>query len=184
MTKDEIRSVMRAKRRALSAETAAKNSAEISKRLFALPEFRRSETVMVYMSAFKEPSTDAILDRVLSEKRAVVPVCDTEKHTIIPSYINSKNDLASGAYGIREPKNIMKADIDDIDLALVPGLAFDLHGARIGFGEGYYDRFLSEFRGVKLGICHDFQLLSEIPSLDHDSAMDIIITEKRTADDF
>ncbi len=184
MTKEEIRKMMKAKRRALTADELSANSAAITGLLLELPEFRSAKSVMLYMSSFREPSTEKILDTVLSEKRAVIPVSDTLTHTITPSYIFSRGDLTAGAYGIPEPKTVTPADISDIDIVLVPGIAFDRHGARIGFGQGYYDRFLSRFRGTKIGICHDMQLLDSVPSLPHDSKMDMIITEKGILNDF
>ena len=184
MTKAEIREAMKAKRRGLTKETIDENSRRITELPFSTPEFKSAHTVMVYMSSFKEPSTDVILRRVLSEKHAVIPVSDTDTHTVTPSYISSEHDMLRGAYGIREPKVIVPAELSDIDMILDPGIAFDSRGARIGFGEGYYDRLLADFRGPKVGICHDFQLLPKIPSLPHDSRMDIIITEKRILNDF
>lgn len=175
---------MRQKRRSLTKETAEKNGRRIAELLFSLPEFKSADTVMLYMASFKEPSTDDILRRALSEKRAVIPISNTDTHTVTPSYIKSEDELIRGAYGIREPEKVCPAALSDIDMILVPGIAFDSRGARIGFGEGYYDRLLADFHGTKVGICHDFQLLPAIPSLPHDSRMDIIITEKRILNDF
>ena len=81
MTKEEIRKMMKAKRRALTADELSANSAAITGLLLELPEFRSAKSVMLYMSSFREPSTEKILDTVLSEKRAVIPVSDTLTHT-------------------------------------------------------------------------------------------------------
>lgn len=175
---------MKAERRSLTPVRLAENSRAIAELLFTTEAFKRARTVMLYMSSFNEPETGGILSRVLETKRAVIPVSDTDTHTIIPSLITSETELVKGAYGICEPRTAVPVSPDEIDAALIPGLAFGRNGGRLGFGAGYYDRFLSVFRGVKIGICHDFQLLGSVPMLPHDAAMDMIITEKRIYDDF
>lgn len=183
MTKSEIRDKMKAMRRALSKDDAALLSRSITEKVCSLPCFVNAGTVMTYISAFKEPDTAAIIENtLLNNKKCVVPVSNTDTHTITPVYIT--DTLVKGAYGIPEPDIINEADISDIDIALIPGIAFDMHGNRTGFGMGYYDRFLSQFKGLKIGLCYDFQLLPSIPADEHDIRMDLIITEKRIYDDF
>lgn len=183
MTKDEIRSELRAKRRALTAEEQESLSGKITKRLISLPCISQAETIMIYMSAFKEPSTFEIAEHLKkAQKKIVVPISNTKDYTITPVYLSGT--LAAGAYGIPEPMRRETADIKTIDVALIPGIGFDRTGSRIGFGKGYYDRFLAEFKGLKIGICYDFQILADIPSSEHDIKMDLIITEKRIYDDF
>ena len=94
------------------------------------------------------------------------------------SYINSMDDMKKGAYGILEPKTVRKADENNIDVILVPGLAFDRNGGRMGFGKGYYDRLLESSKAVKIGLCYDFQILEKIPTESHDVPMNFVITEK------
>lgn len=183
MTKDEIRSELRAKRRALTAEEQNVMSVKITEQLISLPCIMQAETVMIYMSAFKEPSTAEIAEYLKSsQKKIVVPISNTQDYTITPVYLSGA--LSAGAYGIPEPTLCKPADIKAIDVALIPGIGFDLSGSRIGFGKGYYDRFLAEFTGLKIGICYDFQMLADIPTSEHDVKMDLIITEKRIYDDF
>lgn len=185
MTKDELRAAMKELRRALSVSEINEKTSEILKSLTTLDAFTSSGTVMTYLSAFKEPSTDGIIDYLFrSGKRIVVPVSNTDSCTITPSLLTSPDKLIKGAYGIKEPSECIEVPIENIDIALIPGIVFDRSGMRIGFGKGYYDRFLSEFQGVKIGICYDFQIQESIPSSPHDIAMDIIITEKRIYNDF
>lgn len=183
MTKDDIRSEMKAKRRALSLSEQLEMSNCITNNFLSLDCYKKSSVVMVYMSAFKEPSTAAIIDSLKRDnKKIIVPISNMENFTITPSYLSE--NLVSGAYSIAEPQKCIPADINDIDLALIPGIAFDAKGARIGFGKGYYDRFLSEFKGLKIGLCYNFQVFSDIPVSEHDIKMDMIITEKRIYNDF
>lgn len=184
MTKDELRAEMKRLRRQLSKEEAEQKSRAAAGAVFALPQYRSAATVMAYMSSFKEISTAAIISDAIKHKRLVLPVSNTDSLTITPSYLKSESDLVKGAYGIYEPRVIEPAETDDIDAAIIPGIAFDRRGGRLGFGKGYYDRFLSEFRGVKIGFCYEFQLIDELPLDSHDIPMDIIITEKRIYNDF
>lgn len=178
--KDEIRNAVKAKRRQLTREQIDEASGRITEHIISLDCYKKADTVMTYLSAFKEPSTDGIISRLFFDnKRVVVPISNTDTFTITPSYLTSPDKLIKGAYGIKEPEECIAADISGIDLALIPGIAFDINGARIGFGKGYYDRFLAAFKGIKAGICYDFQLLDYVPSSPHDVKMDIILTEKR-----
>ncbi len=185
MTKNEIRTDLKAKRRALTQEEINKKSENIFSHFMSLSCYDKADTVMVYLSAYKEPETRDIIGILLRDgKKVVVPISNTDNFTITPSYLVSTNDLKKGAYDIPEPNKCTEADINSIDIALIPGIAFDEKGSRIGFGKGYYDRFLSGFHGTKIGICYDFQLISDIPVSEHDIKMDMIITEKRIYNDF
>lgn len=185
MTKDEIRGRMKALRRALSADEIEDKSDSITRYVLSLDCFKQARTVMVYLSAFKEPSVRKIIDDLfISGKTVVVPISNMDDFTITPSLLKSRDKLRCGAYGIMEPEECIPVKAADIDLALIPGIAFDRRGMRAGFGKGYYDRFLAEFAGTKIGICYDFQLCENIPTDAHDIGMDIIITEKEIYDDF
>lgn len=169
---------MRAKRRELTAEDVKEKSAAICERLFDLEEFNTSGAVALYMSSFNEPRTDAIIKRLRGEgRRAAVPVTDVRSGTLMLAEITE--NTRKGAYGIPEPAEIIPVSMEGIEIILVPGLAFDETGARMGFGKGYYDKLLQKSGAVKIGLCYDFQLLEKIPSEPHDVPMDIIITEKR-----
>lgn len=140
-----------------------------------------AETICVFLSAFKEPDTTGITEQLLKNGRAVaVPVTHTDTVTLTLSYIDSVSELKKGTYGILEPCIIKKAEPRDMDAILVPGLAFDRAGGRMGFGMGYYDRLLEKTHAVKIGLCYDFQLLGSIPAEAHDIPMDFIITERET----
>lgn len=183
--KDEIRREMKQKRRSLSKEEIAKYSNEISRKLFSQKEIHNAKTVMTYISAFNEVSTDGITDELFrTGKRVAVPVSNTDTETITVSYIDRSDDFAKGAYGIREPRHIKEAALADIDVIIVPALAFDLSCNRLGFGKGYYDKLLADFRGFKIGICYDFQITDTVFPAPHDVPMDIIITEKRIINAF
>ena len=183
--KSEIRAVAKSARHALTSDEIHDKSLLIFNNLLSLPCFINAETVMIYISAFNEPDTSTIIKYLRDNgKKIVVPISNTNDYTITPSYLPRSDKLKRGAYGIPEPVSCVKADINDIDAALIPGVAFDAMGGRMGFGKGYYDRFLERFSGTKIGICYDFQIFDRIPVLPHDVSMDIIITEKRIYNDF
>ena len=155
-------------------------SAEITSALFSLDCFKNANTVMVYLSAFKEVDTAEIVEvLVKSRKKIVVPVCNVDDCTITPSYISGFCDMHKGAYGIWEPNSIKEADVCDIDLIIVPGIAFDTKCNRCGFGKGYYDKLLCTSRAVKIGLCYDFQVVDNLSCDEYDVPMDIVITERR-----
>lgn len=179
MIKEELRRAMREQRRALTADNVKELSASIKENLFSLGCVKNADIVCVFLSAFKEPDTYSVIRELIEEgKKIVVPVTDMENVTLSLSYINGTNDLKKGAYGISEPSVIQPAAIEDTDVILVPGLAFDRSGGRMGFGKGYYDRLLDNTRCIKIGLCYDFQLHNTIPTQSHDVMMDFVVTEK------
>lgn len=183
MTKDNIRVFMRKKRREITNDFKIYASNQISNKI--IPIISSLSCVMVYMSSFNEPDTSAIVKYLIDNNiKVVVPISNVNDFTITPSYISCLDDLKKGAYGIYEPDVIYKAKLDDIDLILVPGIAFSKSGDRIGFGKGYYDKLLQNFSGKKVGICYDFQVIESVPASKHDIKMDMIVTEERIYNDF
>lgn len=180
MIKDELRSDMRAKRRAMTDLQVRGKSQSICRLLFSLDCIKNAKTVCTFIAAFKEPDTAEIIQKLRETKKTVaVPVTDTENITLSLSYIDGLDSLKKGAYGIPEPEIINIAHAADMEVILVPGLAFDKNGGRMGFGKGYYDRLLSDTRAVKIGLCYEFQLYDNIPTEPHDVPMDLIITEEK-----
>lgn len=174
---------MKALRKELSADFILSASSAIKRNL--LTQLERFQTIMLYLSAFNEPDTHSIIQELLRlDKTIAVPISHTDDFTIVPSRLSSLDGLKKGAYGIYEPVEETPIPISDIDAVVIPGVVFDLHGSRLGFGKGYYDRFLEHFQGLKIGICYDFQIIDNLPCDLHDIKMDLIITEKRMYNDF
>lgn len=175
--KKALREEMRSKRRFLEIEEIAEYSAEICEK--SLEYVKDAKAVCIFLPAFKEPDTFGIIEELWSRGiKVAVPISDTDTFEITLSYIENRESLERGAYGIYEPTVIHEVDENDIDVIFVPGLAFDRNGGRMGFGKGYYDKFLARSRGIKIGLCYDFQLFDAIPTEKHDVPMDYIITEK------
>lgn len=152
--------------------------------LSRLDPVKKASVVMGYLSFGSEVRTDSFLQEMFkSGKEIVVPAVypDTKKIKAYPIN-NLDKDLTRGHYGIREPVNRRyPAGLGKIDLVLVPGVAFDLSGNRIGYGAGYYDRFLAGADpGLsKVSVCFECQLRESIPVDDHDIGVDFIVTEDR-----
>ena len=181
--KSKLKSEIFEKRKALSKEEVNLRSEKIRERLYSLAEFKKAKNILVYVSFNNEVDTiDIIRDLLIKkEKNLVVPYVSKDKLLQI-SKIDSFDDLEPKTFGILEPKEdkIRKFDAKKVDLVIVPGIAFDKNGHRIGYGYGYYDRFLGKLmdNATKAGLCYEFQLVEKIPEEKHDVAMDIIITEK------
>lgn len=178
--KDKLRTKMREKRRALTADEVKEKSTKIRENLFSLDAFKSANTVCTFISAFKEPDTTEIIMRLWSEgKKVIVPITDPKTNTLMLSYLKSFFDVKKSTFNVPEPVVIYSANESDIDAVLVPGLAFDKSGGRMGFGKGYYDRLLENSTATKIALCYEFQLFDKIPTEAHDVPMDIIVTEEK-----
>ena len=174
--KSVLRTQLKAKRRELSNQEIVQKSNNTVKNLFPLLE--NHSCVMAYLSAFKEVCIDeAITKLIRSDVKVCVPVSDKNTCTITPVRLTDLDNISHGAYGIREPIGEEIINANEITAAIIPGIGFDLSGGRIGFGMGYYDRFLQNFKGLKIGVCYEFQLVDKIPTEITDIPMDIIVTE-------
>lgn len=174
---------MRARLARQSAADVCAKSAGIWERLSVLSEFTGAKRLLVYVSAGSEVDTHGLIRQLLAMERNVcVPRFDVAKQHYVASELRDFDaDLTAGKFGILEPtpEAIRPAASDQIDAALVPGLAFDETGNRLGRGMGYFDRLLQEVRGTRIALAFDFQLLDEVPAEAHDARMDFIVTENR-----
>ncbi len=183
--KDAIRKQVLGIRNKLSDEEVSSLSEGIFLQLRKNSFFKDSTNVMVYLDFKHEVKTDIIIDYCLgNNKKVYVPICIPETHELCISRITSLDQLQAGHYGIREPlpEHIRLSDSSLLDLVLVPGVAFDASGNRIGFGAGYYDRFLKRLRpdAVKAALAYSFQVVEHVPFDEYDIPADYIVTENNT----
>lgn len=151
-------------------------SLTVVERLKANSQFSHARTLFIYSSLSDEVDTTTLLDSLaLCGKTVVLPkVVDAENMEL--RLYTGREDLAAGSYGIMEPTGKQFTALHDIDVAVVPGMAFDRNGHRLGRGKGYYDRILAQMpQAYKIGICFDFQLMENIPHDAHDVSMDEVI---------
>ena len=178
MIKSVIRKEHLAKRRGLLPEYVHEKSQVIKNKIFTSDWYKKANVIMIYVSFENEVETHDIINSALkSGKKVIVPVC-TYGNMLIPVGITSIDDMIPNKYGILEPVEV-KRYTDNIDVILIPGVAFDRHFNRVGFGKGYYDRFLCEYSDLlKVGLCFDNQICEKIDVDSNDISMDIIVTDK------
>lgn len=140
--------------------------------------FIRAGVVLMYYSLPDEVYTHSFIDKWRKEKTILLPVVKNKTEMDIREY-TGRDDLKEGAFHIWEPSGVLFTDYNAIETAVVPGIAFDESGNRLGRGGGYYDRLLPQMRAYKLGICFPFQLLDRLPHEEYDVMMDEVITMKR-----
>lgn len=179
--KHRIRKEMRRILAAIPPREAARKSFAASEALMATAEFGRARTVMAYLSFTHELDMDAVLQAALTDsKRIIVPRVQWEPRGLLPLELQSLTaGLEVSEYGIREPQVGTPWPLEDIDLVVVPGLAFDRRGNRLGRGGGFYDIFLSQpqLRAIRCGIAYGEQLIDELPVEDNDLPVDMLVTD-------
>ncbi len=178
MNKAEQRKLLKAARDGMSESERREKSAAVLKLLTDWEIYKKARAVMTYVSFGSEVGTDAIIEKILSDgKTAAVPLCG-DGAEMTARVIRARNELSPGTYGVPEPtESSPLLSKDDIDLMIVPGLGFDKSGNRIGYGKGYYDRYLKNYRGVSVGLCCGACLRDNICGGPHDQKVDFIITE-------
>lgn len=173
MDKKELRALIKALKKQHSKEQLLAQSEQIMDKLEKHPDFIKAERVMLYSALPDEVQTQAFLDKWHLKKTVILPTVVGDD--IIPVEYGEDTGFAVGDFNILEPQN--RPYQGGFDLIIVPGVAFDSKGNRLGRGRGYYDRFLSQHLEVKrIGICFDFQLVNEVPSEDFDIRMDEVIS--------
>ena len=186
--KKGIREEILCKRDRLNLQERAELSSIICNNLLNLYEYKQAKVVHFYLTIKSEVITeDAVKSAISTGKDVVIPVMDKRHKRILLSGLNDYDkELAPTSHGIIEPKpEFYKfVDLNDIDLMVLPGVAFDLNGHRLGYGAGYYDRLLrdADTRPFLVALAFEVQIVNKIPIGDHDVRMDKIITEKRIID--
>jgi 5-formyltetrahydrofolate cyclo-ligase len=183
MNKQQIRSEMKQFLAALSTEDRHARSHSACAHLAGTYAFRHSQTIMLYLSMPGEMDTATLALTAWEDgKSVVVPRMDWESKRMVPIEICSLDaGFETVGPGVRQPIEGKKVSLGIIDLIVIPGLAFDRHGYRVGRGKGFYDRFLAqrEFAGTRCGLCFHEQMLSEtIPNEPHDVPMDVVVTDR------
>ena len=181
MPKKAIRAALLAQRKHLSVDTCFHQSLVAQEQFLQLPELAAAATLALYSPILNEVFTEEIFHQARAQgKRVVYPRVQGAGLEFFE--VNSAAELRVGNFGILEPQGTQSWPLAMIDLLLVPGVAFDQSGHRLGYGKGYYDRLLPDRpAGCRLvGLCFEFQLLSTLPAEGHDVRMDLLVTERRT----
>ncbi len=177
MEKNDIRRKIKALRTMMLDIEKAQAAEEVFARLENTAAFMLAEKILMYHSLPDELPTRRFLAKWKERKHFYLPRVNGVNLDILP-YEESKLEL--GSFHIEEPSGNDTVDAADIEMVVVPAVAYDARGNRLGRGKGFYDRFLASTPAVKVGVGYDFQLLDEIPAEPHDVPMDIVITQKST----
>jgi 5-formyltetrahydrofolate cyclo-ligase len=180
--KAALRKDIRAALKNISTAARSAASAQLCARLKEQPFWNSAASVLFFAPLPDEADVWPLLqETVTGGKIAALPRLDPADQTYAARRVqNPPNEIAIGPFGIREPKTgCAEIPMSQLDLILVPGVAFDLCGRRLGRGRGFYDRLLAEVQGVKCGIAFDEQVGGEIPTGEHDLLMDFILTPTR-----
>ncbi len=177
MNKKELRQYIRNEKRQHSQRELGALSLFACTKLQAHPHINAAKTILLYYPLPDEVDVRPLIDNLVQQgKRIILPKVISDSELTLHIY-HSKDDLTQGAFGIMEPtsEEVSPSDIEDTAVAIVPGMAFDIKGHRLGRGKGYYDRLLSRITDIyKVGVCFPFQILEDIPTDPHDIVMNEI----------
>lgn len=175
MDKTELRREIRARKRAMTEAEIEERSARLAQLFFASRAYQNAKTIYGYLPYNQEVRTVPMLERALKDgKKVAVPKVYGEEMKFL--YLDDLNAVAKGYAGIPEPIADEPVAHDETALVLMPGLAFDPQGHRIGYGGGFYDKFLAaEPNHPTLALCYEFQMLPKLDVEDHDIPVDTVL---------
>ncbi|MBQ7836570.1 MAG: 5-formyltetrahydrofolate cyclo-ligase [Clostridia bacterium] len=180
--KREIRREYRQKRKNLNAEIKAARDTSLCRLITDTKAFKDAEAVLMYAPTADEVDIMPVAEAALTlGKRVYFPLCNTEDNTLSFHRVLKISELEMGHYGILAPPTSSPTYNNEsvtASLCLVPGLVFDDHGYRVGYGKGYYDRFLSQFSGMSAGVVYSDFITEDVPRNEFDLKVDMIITER------
>ena len=179
MTKSELRNMMKRRRRTLSATRILCYSAIVTEKLLKEDVYRDADVILGYYSISAEVSMDYLFEQARKDgKKVALPVCLPGREMEF-RYFDENTELVKGEYGIPEPVGTERVELDGVNaLVVVPGVSFDAFGNRIGYGGGYYDRFLKKYPDVpKVMLAYELQKTISVPADGNDIPMNLILTE-------
>ncbi len=179
--KAALREKYRNIRTSMTADEKTSYDDEIAQQVRRLWQYQKNDTLLVYVSTPIEVDTRKIIEQALQDgKKVAVPRCVDGTRTMDFYYIRSFEDLAPGTFGVLEPiieKTELMTDFSR-GLCIVPAFSYDWSGYRLGYGKGYYDRFLSRFEGNIIGICYSSCVQRSLPHGRYDGPVELLVTEK------
>lgn len=180
VAKRELRTRLRAVRAVLPQEARQTRSAAAVARVLELPEFGRAQTILGFSAIQKELDPAALLQHAREQGKCVALPRVVEDRLELHA-VASVSELEAGAFGVLEPSaSAPRVAAHEVELAIVPGLAFDARGHRIGYGRAFYDRLLPALtRAFTVGMAYDFQLLVELPNDPHDIPVHCVVSDAR-----
>lgn len=174
--KKKLREIVALRKAQYNEQSLLELSVKVLCHLEETTTFHKAKTILIYHSLKDEVQTHAFIEKWKEEKEILLPIV-VGPDLKLRKYTDRKS-ITKGPFSIEEPTGEDVSDYDKIDLVIVPGVAFDRHGNRLGRGKGFYDRLLPQIKGLKMGICFSFQLFSKIPAESFDHKMDAVLTEE------
>ncbi|HEY3094959.1 MAG TPA: 5-formyltetrahydrofolate cyclo-ligase [Nitrososphaera sp.] len=172
--KKDVRQQMLEKRNGLDAQEIARRSRRVQEFVITSKEFNAAKVIGAYYPFGSEVKTDLIIEQARPlRKKVALPSVEGESLAFYE--LSSSKYLVKGRFGIMEP--LPYGPVDKLDLLVVPGIAFDNKGYRLGYGKGYYDKFLARKNMFSIGLGYSFQLVESLPSGEHDKKLEAIATE-------
>lgn len=176
MTKQELRALVRQRKAEMTAEQRRQWSSAVCSHVLRLPQWQEARVVMLYCALPDEVDVSALIAQAWREGKQVLLPKVTGEAEMEARAVGPDTSFSTGAFGISEPTGSAFQDFSSLDLVIVPGMAFDISGNRLGRGKGYYDRFLSGApHACKLGVCFPYQLVEVVPTGCHDCRMDTVV---------
>ncbi len=178
--KQSIREESRRRRTEMEPARRAERDRRIADNVRRLHQYAPAGTLLIYMSTPIEIDTKRIIENAWEDgKKVAVPRCIPETRLMEFHYITSFEDLRSGTFGVLEPDEDLPI-VEDFSgcLMIVPAMQFDISGYRLGYGKGYYDRYMSRFTGVSAGLCYSEELRRHMYHGRYDKPVDIIVTDR------
>ena len=176
MDKQSVRNKIRATKALLTVREKQEAAESVWSMLENTAAFMMSDHILMYHSLADELDTHGLLKKWCRSKRFYLPRVNGVNLDILPF---DPDALEEGAYHIMEPTGGETVPLASMEMIIVPGVAYDVRGHRVGRGKGFYDRLLSDAKAVKVGVGYDFQVVDEIEVEPHDVGVDVIITESR-----
>ena len=177
VSKKDLRKKLLRERKSLQPQDRKRRDLIIASRLVSLEEFKKANKVLLYYPVRGEPDIRPLFYRLLdSGKMPILPKVSGPELKLIS--FTGLSCLRKGAFGIPEPFVGEEFPAEELELVVVPGIAFDRRGFRLGFGKGYYDRLLKVVKAPKVGVAYSFQVVEYIPEDGWDIPVDILITDK------
>ncbi|MDX9697183.1 MAG: 5-formyltetrahydrofolate cyclo-ligase [Bacteroidales bacterium] len=173
--KKELRKQIKEVKKKYSFEEKKVKSIKIFETLEKLPEFAKSRIVMAYWSMDDEVNTHDFILKWYPEKRFVLPSVKGDELEL-REFTGTQSMSAGSSFGISEPIKLYTDSVENIDLVVVPGVAFDNNKNRLGRGKAYYDKLLKGTKAFKVGVCFDFQFVEHVPTNEFDVKMDCVVT--------
>lgn len=180
--KEELRQQLLHRRKAISEEVFAEGSAKIIRQLKQQREFKSADVIHCYVSINERREVDThgvIKEMLASDKKVVVPVTNFQQKTLTHLQLDSYDELKANKWGVHEPRNGEEVSPEELELVIVPMVGGDTKCNRIGYGEGFYDRFLDQVNCPKVGLVFQSNIVEHVPTEEFDIPLDKIITESR-----